>query len=567
MCCHSGDREYCGLQHAIGRRSSSRSRSRTHSRSRSAVARCSRSRSSSPLGMTSARGRCPSSNRATDSVRNTPNGQHFASKQPQFDAKDPWCQYVELKAQQWLKELAVKFSKQSAAQAVADGRASQSSNKESPQCNADAAVSADAVSGVYGWTLDMLQDQHPLPDVVLQRYTKRTCFISCRPELQWVPPMDSCLQNGAPVVDGVHARDQEQQQFCFAPKHFEQLLAAARTTYQQRSVHLATVSQPEDSKRDWPLYLQPQQERLQEAAAATTAAAMLSARFAATSAMQDLVCDLPQLAAQNQHSINSSTYQPHPIYSRYRAAVEPEVQAWLQRLAVYLGPAAAAGAAAPASIKLITVKHKMPLPAPVLQSYGTVEAFVTARPELGWVGQQSYTVYLRHTYHVKLLEAAAAAGNVPAAASGQHHQQQDQQPGEATGAAASAVGPGADYASYMRQRWCRERLGMQHYAEYAAFIDEKLQNWLLDLAVQLKPVRRGSQRPTSIKLAILKHVLPVPCVLVRHFGSVVSFVEAVPELEWAERETSSSHRNYICLVPQHHSRLLQAAASRDRRFR
>jgi hypothetical protein len=100
-------------------------------------------------------------------------------------------------------------------------------------------------------------------------------------------------------------------------------------------------------------------------------------------------------------------------------------------------------------------------------------------------------------------------------------------------------------------------------AAYAAHIIRLTQEWLQQLAVLLQPVRQPPSRPNYIKLYALSQKLPLPSTVYQHHGSMVSFVEATPELQWAE--IGSAHQNHICLVPKYHERLLQAAddARRD----
>lgn len=116
--------------------------------------------------------------------------------------------------------------------------------------------------------------------------------------------------------------------------------------------------------------------------------------------------------------------------------------------------------------------------------------------------------------------------------------------------------PVGDYDTYVSVKRARERLGMQP-AAYAAQLRQLTQDWLQQLAVLLQPVRWPPSRPNSIKLVALKAKLPLPGIIVQYHGSMVSFVEATPELEWAE--TNSPHKNFIYLAPKWHEKLLQAA--------
>jgi hypothetical protein len=182
--------------------------------------------------------------------------------------------------------------------------------------------------------------------------------------------------------------------FRMRPEHHARLLTAADQSAQQ--LQQAQHSRMQDaqadnssSSSDWPQYLQPQQQFLQAAAAADTAAAAMAAAAAAAAGPDDSNC------AASRHD-----------------SVEQQVQAWLQRLAVLLGPVRESGEE-PANIKLITIKHKLPVPAAVLQRYGTVQAFVTARAELEWVaGMHSFALHLERSYHRQLVEDAKAAGEL-----------------------------------------------------------------------------------------------------------------------------------------------------------
>jgi hypothetical protein len=180
--------------------------------------------------------------------------------------------------------------------------------------------------------------------------------------------------------------------FRLLPEHYARLLAAANQGAQQLQHQQSQdthMQEAEADSSDWPQYLQPQQHYLEAAAAADTAAAALAVAAAAAAGPGD----------------SNRTASRHD-------SVEEQVQAWLQRLAVLLGPVRETGEE-PNNIKLITIKHKLPVPAAVVQRYGTVQAFVTARVELEWVdGMHNLALHLERSYHRQLVEEAKAAGEL-----------------------------------------------------------------------------------------------------------------------------------------------------------
>jgi hypothetical protein len=89
-------------------------------------------------------------------------------------------------------------------------------------------------------------------------------------------------------------------------------------------------------------------------------------------------------------------------------------------------------------------------------------------------------------------------------------------------------------------------------------VECKVQEWLEQLAGLLQPVRLAPHPPNSINLGQLHQQLPLPASIVRHYGSVGRFVDAMPALERTGQASDS-----IQLVPLYHHRLLQAAREHE----
>jgi hypothetical protein len=87
-----------------------------------------------------------------------------------------------------------------------------------------------------------------------------------------------------------------------------------------------------------------------------------------------------------------------------------QVQGWLRRLALVLGPLRGSGDE-PASVPLKLLEHSLPLPSAVLQWYGSLQRFVARRPELlETTANYCAALYLVRSCHRQLLEEADRAG-------------------------------------------------------------------------------------------------------------------------------------------------------------
>jgi hypothetical protein len=101
------------------------------------------------------------------------------------------------------------------------------------------------------------------------------------------------------------------------------------------------------------------------------------------------------------------------------------------------------------------------------------------------------------------------------------------------------------------------QLGLQP-ASHDGRIKQLTQEWLQKLAVRLQPVQLAPHTPNCIDMNEFKLELPLPSLVRQHYGSVMNFVAATPEVRWTE-PPRNNQMWYLHIVPEWHERLLKAA--------
>lgn len=204
---------------------------------------CGRSRSQSPVGLAitcSGTSQCFSGTAAEAAIaswlRQQPTSQYF-------NALDPWSQYVEVKVQAFLQQLAVKVTAWSG---------------------------PPPLPGRQPYVMDLAQvlDNVLLPDVVRDHYHTIQRFVSARAEIQWV----SQRQRRTLLMD---------------PAFHALLLARAQLSFTGVGSSVGRMQQQQQQPKEeaeevagWPEYLADQQQELQLLAAAATAEAAAAAAAA-----------------------------------------------------------------------------------------------------------------------------------------------------------------------------------------------------------------------------------------------------------------------------------------------
>jgi hypothetical protein len=185
-----------------------------------------------------------------------------------------------------------------------------------------------------------------------------------------------------------------------------------------------------------------------------------------------------------------------------RAAVRVATERWLQELAQLLPLQLL-----PVSIFMGELRQELPIPACMVQHYGSASSCVRELPEL-IVHEQGglFTVSLHPEAHKRLRTRALSGG------SGFQRQQQ-----------MDAVGPATEA-------------------------------WLQDLA-QLLPLQLP---PASVTMGELRRELPIPACLVKHYGSACRCVKELPELFIADGREGVL---IVSLHPEAHKRLRARAAA------
>jgi hypothetical protein len=180
-------------------------------------------------------------------------------------------------------------------------------------------------------------------------------------------------------------------------------------------------------------------------------------------------------------------------------AVQAALRTWLYELAELVHP----GPHPNGAIRIARLEQQLPVPEAVLQHYGSVEALVEAVPGLELSGKEGTTIRIDVQQHERLRAEAAAA---------------------AAGPAPRAVQPA-------------------------------LKTWLYELAELVEP---GAAPKGAIRLVRLEQQLPIPDVVLQHYGSVTAVVEAVPGLSLSGKAGTT-----IRLETQWHKRLRAEAADAD----
>lgn len=101
------------------------------------------------------------------------------------------------------------------------------------------------------------------------------------------------------------------------------------------------------------------------------------------------------------------------------------------------------------------------------------------------------------------------------------------------------------------------QLGLQP-ASHDGRIKQLTQEWLQKLAVRLQPVLQAPHTPNCTNMKELKLELPLPSFVKQHYGGVMNFVAATPEVRWTE-PPRHNQKWYLYIVPEWHERLLKAA--------
>jgi hypothetical protein len=101
------------------------------------------------------------------------------------------------------------------------------------------------------------------------------------------------------------------------------------------------------------------------------------------------------------------------------------------------------------------------------------------------------------------------------------------------------------------------KLGLQPDS-YAGRVRQLKQEWLQKLAVRLQPVQQAPHTPNYIDMNELKLELPLSSLVRQHYGGMMNFVAATPEVRWTE-PPRNNQMWYLCIVPEWHERLLKAA--------
>lgn len=95
-------------------------------------------------------------------------------------------------------------------------------------------------------------------------------------------------------------------------------------------------------------------------------------------------------------------------------------------------------------------------------------------------------------------------------------------------------------------------------ASHDGRIKQLTQEWLQKLAVQLQPVQQAPHTPNCTNMKELQLWLPLPSLVKQHYGGMMEFVAATPELRWTE-PPRNNQKWYLYIVHEWHERLLKAA--------
>lgn len=430
-------------------------------------------------------------------------------------------QYIELKVQAWLQQLAALVTEK--AGPPEPGK---------PPCTL---------------ALGSLLCTHPLPRIITRHYKSCSTFVGVRPELAWMGSHHSRTfylkkEYHAQLLELVGLFQDSRTAASGGSKGSVQQAGAQAGPEQQQQQE----QQPLD--RDWPEYLA-HERQLYEAhrAAAPAADSSSSSDEEEAAAPQSPPEPAAAQASRGSPSQRPSSHAATTSSSRgVPSKVEAALQSWLQQLAQLLGPIPASGQLP--TIAVPDLKTRLPLPAAVLQHYGSLTRVVSARPELDWENAFTlHAIYLVGQYHRQLLGRSGGA-----AAGADRQQKGRQQPKSPAGAA---------YSRYLSSRSTRALAKSSRQLDSDS--RRQVREWLERLAELLGPVR---DPPTIIKLEKLRHSLPLPQSLKHFYGSMRRFVDAQPELAMWEEQRGRG-RNYIYLVPEYHRKLLESssAASRARK--
>jgi len=208
--------------------------------------------------------------------------------------------------------------------------------------------------------------------------------------------------------------------------------------------------------------------------------------------------------------------------------IQSQVDAWLQQLALLLQPTYPAAD----SISLGRLRHELPIPECVVSHYGSPTAFVKATEGLVLVGKNMVSLLPQH--HKDLRQAARASATHSSTL--QQRQQQWEEDADDPHQRYSYEQPAAGEAG---EQWEED-------------VQAQADAWLTKLALLLPQ----KTPPRTIALEDLRHQLPIPPCVIKHYGTVTKFVSATHGLQW-----DPASPVHIGLKPAVHRQLRAAAAA------
>ena len=247
----------------------------------------------------------------------------------------------------------------------------------------------------------------------------------------------------------------------------------------------------------------------------------------------------------------------------YTGVVDQDTQIWLKHLAVLLAPVRLSR---PNSMMLYELRDTLPMPPSAKKFYGGIFSFLDAQPALtcfelepSTTTRRTHSLHFVPRYHEELLAAVQQEQDRTAAAAGREgpgsYQQQRQQP-------ATLREPGMFPPAAVSSPRAGGRAFWMPSAEPAdpvsnpAVIERFTRPWLLHLAEWLSHPKHAGH--PSAALSALEERLPLPPVVLQHYGSMARFVTARPELDWARPSRDGYHRE-VQIAPRFCADLAAAA--------